>query len=48
MERLASVRIGLPMAPWCSVNPLPCAGTLPQRIALKRLFFTFLRFYKLL
>ena len=32
MERLASVRIGSPMAPWCRVNPFPCAGTLPQRI----------------
>jgi hypothetical protein len=46
MERLASVRIVSPMAPWCSVNLFPCSGTLPQRIALKRLFFTFLRFYK--
>src|SRR5262245_54788215 len=32
MERLASIRIGSPMALWCSVNPLPCAGTLPQRL----------------
>jgi hypothetical protein len=32
MERLASVRIGSPMAPWGRVNPFPCAGTLPQRI----------------
>src|SRR5918911_964229 len=23
---------GSPMAPWCSVTPLPCSGTLPQRL----------------
>jgi hypothetical protein len=36
MARLARVRSGSSMAPWCSVNPLPCSGTLPQRLVGSR------------